>query len=82
MARGATSGLGSGRFVGRVVAIRGLVLNLAFEEGPPPIESAVEIVDSGGETVVAEIQAHLGPHAARAIALESTTAETRRSRAL
>ena len=65
--------MAAGPFVGRVVAIRGAVLDLAFEDVPPPIEAAVEIVNSEGQTVVAEIQAHLGPHAARAIALEPTT---------
>ncbi len=65
--------MAAGPFVGRVVAIRGAVLDLAFEGVPPPIEAAVEILNSEGQAVVAEIQAHLGPHAARAIALEPTT---------
>ncbi len=65
--------MAAGRFVGRVEAIRGAVVDLAFEDAPPPVESAVEIVDSDGRAVVAEIQGHLGPHAARAIALEPTT---------
>jgi F-type H+-transporting ATPase subunit beta len=63
----------AGRFEGQVVAIRGAVIDLAFDGPPPPIEDAVEIVDSAGRTVVAEIQAHLHAHAARAIALEPTT---------
>ena len=33
---------------GRVVAIRGAVLDLAFDGAPPPIDDAVEIVDSDG----------------------------------
>ena len=61
------------RVEGTVVAIRGAVIDLAFEGGPPPIEDAVEIVDSDGRVVVAEIQAHLDVHTARAIALEPTT---------
>jgi F-type H+/Na+-transporting ATPase subunit beta len=65
--------MAAGPYVGRVVAIRGAVLDLAFEDVPPPIEAAVEIVNSEGQAIVAEIQAHLGPHAARAIALEPTT---------
>ncbi len=65
--------MAAGRIVGRVVAIRGAVLDLAFENLPPPLEAAVEIVNSGGRVVVAEIQAHIGPHVARAIALEPTT---------
>ena len=35
----------AGQFEGRVVAIRGAVIDLAFEGAPPPIEDAVEIVD-------------------------------------
>jgi F-type H+-transporting ATPase subunit beta len=65
--------MAAGRFVGRVAAIRGAVLDLAFEDVPPPVEAAVEIVDSDGRTIVAEIQAQLGEQAARAIALEPTT---------
>ena len=58
---------------GKVVAIRGAVVDLMFEGGPPPIEDAVEIVDADGRIVVAEIQAQLDAHTARAIALEPTT---------
>ena len=63
----------AGQFDGRVVAIRGAVIDLAFDGQPPPIEDAVEIVDSDGRVVVAEVQAHLDPHRARAVALEPTT---------
>ena len=69
----ASGSMAAGRYVGRVAAIRGAVLDLAFEDAPPPVEAAVEIVDSDGRTVVAEIQAQTGEHAARAIALEPTT---------
>ncbi len=57
---------------GKVVAIRGAVVDLAFEGALPPIEDAVEILDSDGRAVVAEIQAHIDTHTARAIALEPT----------
>jgi F-type H+/Na+-transporting ATPase subunit beta len=73
--------MAAGQFDGRVVAIRGAVLDLAFDGAPPPIESAVEIIDSEGRVVVAEIQAQLDPHAARAIALEPTTGLRRGDRA-
>ena len=46
------------RIEGKVVAIRGAVVDLAFEGALPPIEDAVEILDSDGRIVVAEIQAH------------------------
>ena len=60
------------RVEGKVVAIRGAVVDLAFEGALPPIEDAVEIFDSDGRIVVAEIQAHIDAHTARAIALEPT----------
>ena len=60
------------RIEGKVVAIRGAVVDLAFEGALPPIEDAVEIFDSDGRIVVAEIQAHVDTHTARAIALEPT----------
>ena len=62
-----------GRSEGRVVAIRGAVIDLAFDRELPPIDDAIEIVEAGGRVVVAEIQAHLDAHRARAIALEPTT---------
>ncbi|MBV9288287.1 MAG: F0F1 ATP synthase subunit beta, partial [Hyphomicrobiales bacterium] len=45
---------------------------LGFDGLPPPVEDAVEIVDSAGGVVVAEVQAHLDAHTARAIALAPT----------
>ena len=62
-----------GQFDGRVTAIRGAVVDLVFEHGPPPIDDAVEIEDADGRIVVAEIQAQLDGSSARAIALEATT---------
>jgi len=58
---------------GRVIAIRGAVIDLAFDGAPPPIDDAIEIVDADGRVVVAEVQAQLAAHVARAIALEPTT---------
>ena len=60
------------RVEGKVVAIRGAVIDLTFECALPPIEDAVEILNSGGRVVVAEIQAHIDGRTARAIALEPT----------
>ncbi len=57
--------MAAGQFDGRVGAIRGAVLDLAFDGAPPPIEAAVEILDAEGRIVVAEIQAHLDPHAGK-----------------
>jgi F-type H+/Na+-transporting ATPase subunit beta len=64
---------GADQIDGRVAAIRGAVVDLVFEDRPPPIDDAVEIVDSEGGIVVAEVQAQLDARTARAIALEPTT---------
>ncbi|WP_158971591.1 F0F1 ATP synthase subunit beta [Chachezhania sediminis] len=57
----------------RLVAIRGAVLDIRFPEGAlPPINDAVEVELTAGETFVAEIQAHLDDRTARAIALRPT----------
>jgi len=54
---------------GRVVAVRGAVVDIAFAAGVlPPIEDALVI----GEVTV-EVQAHLDRHTVRAIALQATT---------
>ena len=60
-------------FHGRVTAIRGAVIDLAFEAALPSIEDSVEIIAADGHAVVAEIQAQLDVHAVRAIALEPTS---------
>jgi F-type H+-transporting ATPase subunit beta len=53
--------------------VRGAVIDAAFPAGAlPAIEDALLIEKDGGGTVVAETQAHLGPGAIRAIALQST----------
>ena len=60
--------------LGRVVAIRGAVIDIAFEPGHlPAIEEAVVIEDAVEKTVVAEVQAHLNQSTVRAIALQATT---------
>ena len=66
---------------GRVIAIRGAVIDLAFEGPPPLINEAVEVVDAEGKAIVAEVQAHIDAHTARAIALEPTTGLRRGDRA-
>lgn len=64
----------TGKKVGRVVAIRGAVIDIAFEPGHlPAIEEAVVIDDAVQKTVVAEVQAHLDQSTVRTIALQATT---------
>ncbi len=59
---------------GKVVAVRGAVIDIEFAEGDlPEIESALHIVEQGGDTIMAEVQAHLGPTRVRAISLHVTS---------
>ncbi|MCS0497037.1 F0F1 ATP synthase subunit beta [Ancylobacter sp. MQZ15Z-1] len=59
---------------GRVVAIRGAVVDIAFADAAlPEINEAVAIGDEASGTLVAEVQAHLDRSTVRAIALEATT---------
>jgi F-type H+-transporting ATPase subunit beta len=59
---------------GRIVAIRGAVIDVAFAGEPvPPIEEALSLVDAEGRRIVAEVQAHLDEGTVRAIALQATT---------
>lgn len=59
---------------GRVIAIRGAVIDVAFPDGVlPAIEDALVITDSATRTVTAEVQAHLDTGTVRAIALQATT---------
>jgi len=58
---------------GRVVAVRGAVVDVAFDTGPlPPIEDALTIRDAERGTVTVEVQAHLDRRRVRTIALEPT----------
>jgi F-type H+-transporting ATPase subunit beta len=59
---------------GKVVAVRGAVIDIAFAPGElPQIENALLIEDAERGTVLAEVQAHLDDHTVRAIALQATT---------
>ncbi|WP_454854575.1 F0F1 ATP synthase subunit beta [Rhizobium binxianense] len=67
---------------GRVVAIRGAVIDVAFESGVlPAIEEALWIEDGTDRRVLAEVQAHLDPLTVRTIALQATTGLKRGSAA-
>jgi F-type H+/Na+-transporting ATPase subunit beta len=58
---------------GRVKAVRGAVLDIEFEPGTlPAIDDAVTVFPADLPPVVAEVQAHLGGTAVRALALQST----------
>jgi F-type H+-transporting ATPase subunit beta len=58
---------------GRVTAVRGAVVDVAFDAGDLPlIEEALAIVTDEGPPIVAEVQAHLDERTVRALALRST----------
>ncbi|MCW2955460.1 MAG: synthase subunit beta [Thermoleophilia bacterium] len=61
---------------GKVVEIKGVVLDVAFEGTLPAIYNALEIDvprDNGGNTkLIAEVQQHLGDGRVRAVAMDST----------
>ena len=59
---------------GRVVAVRGDVLDLAFPADELPVlQEAVEILWDGSERLVAEVQLHLDAGTVRAIAMQSSS---------
>jgi len=59
---------------GKVVAVRGAVVDAQFAAGKlPEINDALHIEEEGGKIIVAEVQAHLDPCHVRAIALQATS---------
>src|SRR5271166_5876503 len=58
---------------GRVTAVRGAVLDVAFDGVTlPPINDALVITPDKGAPIIAEVQSHLDEATVRAIALQST----------
>jgi len=58
---------------GRVTAVRGAVLDVAFDGVTlPPIDDALVITPDKGVPIIAEVQSHLDEGTVRAIALQST----------
>ena len=71
------NGRGDSRNVGKIVEIKGVVIDAVFPETLPEILSALEIevpAADGREaaTLVAEVQQHLGDDRVRAVAMDST----------
>ena len=61
--------------VGKVIEIKGVVLDVVFPGQLPEINNALEIqLGSNGDTrtLVAEVQQHLGDDRVRAVAMDST----------
>jgi F-type H+-transporting ATPase subunit beta len=57
---------------GRVVAVRGTVLDVEIDGGTPPIGTALTCRLSPGSSLTAVVQAHLGVGRVRAISVDST----------
>jgi F-type H+-transporting ATPase subunit beta len=65
----------NGHNVGKIVEIKGVVIDAEFEGELPTIYSALEIsvpAEGGSSTLVAEVQQHLGDNRVRAIAMDAT----------
>jgi len=62
--------------VGKVIEIRGVVIDVAFTDKLPEINTALEIAmpseDGSDRVLVAEVQQHLGDDRVRAVAMDST----------
>jgi F-type H+-transporting ATPase subunit beta len=61
----------NGRSVGKVIEIKGVVIDAVFPHGLPEIYSALKIQMDGRE-LVAEVQQHLGDDRVRAVAMDAT----------
>jgi F-type H+/Na+-transporting ATPase subunit beta len=61
---------------GRIIEIKGVVIDAVFPDRLPHIYSALEIDIAGGDgssrTLIAEVQQHLGDDRVRAVAMDST----------
>ena len=61
--------------VGKIIEIKGVVIDAVFPDSLPEILTALEIQvpkDDGATTLVAEVQQHLGDDRVRAVAMDST----------
>src|SRR5215210_57541 len=61
-----------GSKVGKIVEIKGVVIDAVFPEQLPEINNAVAIDRPGGGTLIAEVQQHLGDDRVRVVAMDST----------
>ena len=58
---------------GRVISVRGAVLDVVFDgTALPPIDAALVVSPDYGAPIIAEVQSHLDETTVRAIALQST----------
>ncbi len=59
-------------FSGHVSAVRGPVVDVAFDGSLPPLNSALVVARDDGAPLILEVHAHLDSHRVRAIALHAT----------
>jgi F-type H+/Na+-transporting ATPase subunit beta len=60
--------------LGRVVRVRGSIVDVAFASGDPPmLHEGLEIVTEGARRVVLEVQQHLDPQTVRTVAMNVTS---------
>src|SRR6476620_3045828 len=69
------------RPAGRIIEIKGVVLDAVFDGHLPAIYNALEITMPDGRTLVAEVQQHLGDDRVRAVAMDATDGLSRGSAA-
>ncbi|HET8606092.1 MAG TPA: F0F1 ATP synthase subunit beta [Gaiellaceae bacterium] len=60
------------RNVGKLIEIKGVVIDAVFTEKLPEINTALEIELEDGGVLVSEVQQHLGDDRVRAVAMDST----------
>jgi F-type H+-transporting ATPase subunit beta len=58
--------------VGKLIEIKGVVIDAVFHESLPEIYNALQITTPDGRTLIAEVQQHLGDDRVRAVAMDST----------
>ena len=69
-----------GQNLGRIIEIKGVVLDAVFDGHLPAIYNALEITMPDGRTLVAEVQQHLGDDRVRAVAMDATDGLARGTR--
>ena len=62
---------------GKIKQIIGAVIDVQFDGKLPEIYNALELKKSNGETLVLEVQQHLGEDSVRCIAMDGTEGLTR-----
>ncbi len=62
------------RLIGKVIAVRGAVIDVTFSEAPlPPINAMLTIAREDGSSLILEVHSHLNAQSVRAIAIQSTS---------